>query len=139
MQLFRAQVRLNMMAAYAKGARWERLAKEELESLGFQVFRVAGSHKVDLVIPLLTIEVKYRHELPKIFQRATHGVVRSKSGFEALPLQFLSLPNLLPIQEVKDFGNWEGLVPENGALLLKAFRMPWIVLGRADILAKLRR
>lgn len=125
------------MARYNKGARWERAAKEALEKLGLQVYRVAGSKGVDLVIPRFTVEVKFRQELPKTIRNAGYYYIQSLSGFCARPLWSIIEPNMLPTETVEGFGPWENLVPENGFLLLKSPGVPWIILGRLEVIKSL--
>lgn len=125
------------MSRYMKGAHWERAAKEALEKLGLKVYRVAGSKEVDLVIPRFTIEVKFRKDIPKVLRRAGYFYIESESGFVARPLGSIIEPNILPVEKVRDFGQWEKLVPGDGFLLLKSPGTPWILLARREVVQSL--
>lgn len=121
------------MSAYAKGARVEREAKALLESLGLPVFRVAGSHGVDLVIPKLAVEVKFRTTLPPTLTTALARPLISTRGNWAISVDHLLFYYLFEPQQVKSIP-LESLTPKNGFLLVRAPRKPWIVIAPAHII-----
>lgn len=125
------------MTAYAKGSRVEREAQELLASLGLPTFRVAGSHGVDLVVPKLAIEVKWRTVLPLTLMQTFARPLLSKRGFMAISLPHLLNPPLLnpaPVDRIP----LEHLTPPSGLLLVRSPRKPWIFIGQRLIISQLQ-
>jgi len=110
-----------MSTPYKKGADTERELQKLLEDkFKFRVFRVAGSHEVDLVIAGFPIEVKRRKTVPDVMMPAFHALLADGDCVGGPPDLFFSDVSPMQVGRVITPA-WKAVIPEGGLL---AIRLP---------------